>query len=216
MYDPLLNNSSDQPWAPPVPESAMNPQITTPTPRASVDRRAMLEQLKAQRQVGVSTSETPADVPATSRTTKKSPRPARAAKILVFGLSTTAMFGAITGYALADIQQQQKSIPAQPVIAPEISPYVPAVSANSTATLQAATTEPSTTSSTKRVANKTQPNSAPAVISPSDTPVVAPTSPPAAAPADSADVVVDIPVPQAAQPGQGQSSGGKQQSSGSH
>lgn len=208
MYDPLLNNSSDQPWAPPTPPSVDSPQVTRSQPHKSVDRRAMLEQLKSERQ---STAPASGDSPATSvasHTTKKSPRPARAAKILVFGLSTTAMFGAITGYALADIQQQQKPVPTQPVVAPVSLPAVPTGNSSSNNQTQTVTPESTSPASTKKVANTTPAASDPVVPTPTDAVTTAP--------ANADTVVVDIPVPQAAQPGQGQTSGGNQQSSGSH
>lgn len=213
MIDPLLQAASNDMWPAPKLESAIPFE---PQPRVKVvstgptDRRQMLQELKARQAANVAVSEQPvnenARVP--KRSKKKAPRPARAAKIFVFGLSTTAMFGAVSGYALADLQKKQHSIPPAPVNAPVQAATTPAPSS---VTGEVATQTPASSNPPQKTSrSKTNVAVAPAV----DSPPVDQT-PAQAAPADP-NVVIDVPVPQAAQPGQGQTSGGSQQSSGSH
>ena len=216
MIDPLLQAASNDAWPAPKLESATPSE---PQPRAKVvstgpiDRRQMLQELKARQAANVAVSEQSvhetARVPKTSK--KKAPRPARAAKIFVFGLSTTAMFGAVSGYALADLHKKQHSIPPAPVApvnAPVQAATIPAPSSMSGDT-------PSQTPASSNPPRKTSGSKKGAAVAPAvDSPLVDQT-PAQVAPAET-NVVIDVPVPQAAQPGQGQTSGGSQQSSGSH
>ena len=122
---------------------------------------------------------------------KKSKRrpPARSAKILAVGLSTTAMLGMTTGYAFADFAKKQQELP----VDPSIVEAVPGA--------QNTGSEPPR--STDGATNGQSPSTA---------------QPPAVAPAPSTptprqDVVIEIPVPQA---GNGSSNWGNQKSSGSN
>lgn len=221
IHDPLLPSGANE-WPPPPPPAQSTPPVQKGTNvraqrKSPADRRQMLEDLKAQK--AAQAQPVAPEVAPTSRTNKKkSARPARAAKVLVFGLSTTAMFGAVTGYALAEMQKQQQNIPAVPVATETIVPTaqiptpapvndpVAATSQSDANTAPVASNTPK-----KKKTQTTQPAQAPASVAP----VV---EQPAAALADATNtnVVVDVPVPSAAQPGQGQTSGGKQKSSGSH
>ena len=132
-------------------------------------------------------SRRPADA-AGKRSPKRRP-PARSAKILAVGLSTTAMLGMTTGYAFADFAKKQQELP----VDPSIVEAVPGA--------QNTGSEPPR--STDGATNGQSPSTA---------------QPPAVAPAPSTptprqDVVIEIPVPQA---GNGSSNWGNQKSSGSN
>ena len=212
MIDPLLQSNANNNWPAPLLES-VNP--SEPRPRTKVaasrptDRRQMLQELKARQVADVAVAEQPAPETArVSKTAKKVPRPARAAKIFVFGLSTTAMFGAVSGYALADLQQKQQPMPANPVIAPT---HVATTATPSPAVEEVAGQTPASSAPTQETP---RPKKNATDTAPVDNPPVAQT-PAQAAPAET-NAVIDVPVPQSAQAGQGQTSGGTQQSSGSH
>lgn len=77
-----------------------------------------------------------------SKTSRRAP--ARSAKILTLGLSTTAMLGMSSGYAFADLAQKDEtinSIPAQtsPIVSPAVTPQ------SLTPTVPSATNAPTTT-----------------------------------------------------------------------
>lgn len=190
---------------------AIDPLLQTSS--RSVDRRQMLQDLKARNTMNASTTEQPVSqsASASSRTKKKVARPARAAKIFVFGLSTTAMFGAVSGYALADLQQKQQTIPQAPVV-PVAVPSQDTVASTTPSTNGDVT--PQTSNATNQLQTKLRSKKDVAANPAVDTTPAAQT-PAVAAPAQ-AEVVIDVPVPQSAQPGQGRASGGNQQSSGSY
>jgi hypothetical protein len=142
---------------------------------------------------------------------RKKSHPARAAKIFVFGLSTTAMFGAVSGYALADLQQKQ-SDPTTPPVEPVNALVQTATALVPSSPAAEGSTQPSANGNAPQKTPRSQTDTAPA--SAVDSSPVAQT-PVQVAPADTA-VIIDVPVPQSAQAGQGQTSGGTQQSSGSH
>ena len=138
---------------------------------------------------------------------RKKSHPARAAKIFVFGLSTTAMFGAVSGYALADLQKKQHSVPTTPnaPVPLATTPTPSPISGDVASQTPVSNTPPQKTSRSKKdVAIAPAVNNPPADQTPAQ-----------AAPVET-NVVIDVPVPQAAQSGQGQTSGGSQQSAGSH
>lgn len=127
----------------------------------------------------------------TSVKDKKSRRrpPARSAKILAVGLSTTAMLGMTTGYAFADFSQKQQVPPTDPTSTETAA----GISSGGTAPVAPATVAPS---------------APPAVVTPSQV------SPPAPAPvAPQQEVVIELPAPQA---GNGSSNWNNQKSSGSN
>lgn len=87
--------------------------------------------------------------PQQERNSKRTRRsPARSAKILTLGLSTTAMLGMSSGYAFADLAQKGDSAnptPTQtsPIVSPEVTPPTPApVATSSPGTTTAAVTPP--------------------------------------------------------------------------
>lgn len=88
----------------------------------------LLEKMKTpsiQKGQSMETSESPARAPKTKRRP-----PARSAKILTVGLSTTAMLGMTTGYAFADLAQKTEELPVTPVtpqapVSPVIAQQIP-------------------------------------------------------------------------------------------
>jgi hypothetical protein len=124
------------------------------------------------------------------------------------------MFGAVSGYALAELHQNKDTVPPQPAITPTTAALLDSASTQSLAPQQVLPNTPvadaNAVTPKKKAAQATpaQPEPTPITAAPAPTPQVAPV--------DNGNVVVDIPVPQSAQPGQGRTSGGNQQSSGSH
>ena len=145
----------------------------------------------------------------TERTTPTKPKakrrpPARSAKILTFGLSTTAMLGMTAGYALADLAQKNNA------------PTPDNVAVDASLANIAGTTTPGVASAN---ATPTPPVAAPARPSGATPNVADPTqSVQAQTPtAPQQNVVIEIPTPQTsgATSGNGNSSWNNQQSSGS-
>lgn len=132
------------------------------------------------------TSERPTKTPTARTAGSKRRPPARSAKILAIGLSTTAMLGMSTGYAFADFAQKANEVTIPPV--PESLPQ------------PAPATQPADTT-----AITPAPVSPPASIQP------APAAPSQVS--TQQETVIEIPVPQA---GNGSSNWGKQKSSGSN
>lgn len=131
-------------------------------------------------------SDKPARTPSARTTGSKRRPPARSAKILAIGLSTTAMLGMSTGYAFADFAQKANEV-AIPPVSESLPQQAPATQpADTTAITQAPVIPPASI----------QP--APAAPSPVST---------------QQETVIEIPVPQA---GNGSSNWGKQKSSGSN
>lgn len=187
---------------------AIDPLLNT-HPRPT-DRRQMLQELKARNDANFE-QPSPRLTPASKPVKKKAPRPARAAKIFVFGLSTTAMFGAVSGYALADLHQKQHSVPTPPVTPANVAVSIATSQTPSSVAREVTTQTPASSNppqKTPRSANDVAVAPAADSSSVAQTPTqVAPTG---------TTAVIDVPVPQSAQAGQGQTSGGNQQSSGSY
>ena len=132
--------------------------------------------------------------PARAPKAKRRP-PARSAKILTVGLSTTAMLGMTTGYAFADLAQKTEEAPVAPVapVSPAATPQTPA--SPSVVAPQAASPSASV--------EKTPAAPAPAQQTPA--------APQGAQNAQQQEVVIDVPVA-----GNGNSSWNNQKSSGSN
>ena len=131
--------------------------------------------------------------------------PARSAKILTVGLSTTAMLGMTTGYAFADLAQKKH-------VGTSVDPILTSMTQSTSAELsgqvnaQTAPTPqpaPKASASTKAVQTPLQ----------TATPQAAATQNAAPQPAATQEVVIDVPV---ATPGNGNSSWKNQKSSGSN
>lgn len=141
------------------------------------------------------------DTPTTKKSKTKRRPPARSAKILTVGLSTTAMLGMTTGYALADLAQKKdlpatNNAPTNPAIANGSDTPTPGVVIPNNAVTQSAPT----------------PVPTPQVgVPPQAAQLQTPVAP-------QQEVVIEIPTPQTsgATPGSGNSSWNNQKSSGSN